>query len=94
MAGILDRGSGCPLPEGPDSTGVSPARGEIHGRLWGAILRFLGADLVVGVGSHVSVTLPLDEREGVDFFEAQHSNIQDVVDATQRIELEYYGGVP
>ena len=27
MAGILDRGSGCPLPEGPDSTGV-PRRGE------------------------------------------------------------------
>ena len=91
MAGILDRGSGCPLPEGSHSSGASPARGEVHGTLWGPILRFLGADLVVGVGSHVSVTLPLDEREGVDFFEAQHSNIQDVVDATQRIELEYYG---
>ena len=91
MAGILDRGSGCPLPEGSHSSGASPARGEVHGTLWGPILRFLGADLVVGVGSHVSVTLPLDEREGVDFFEAQHSNIQDVVDATQRIELECYG---
>ena len=91
MAGILDRANGCPLPEGPDSSEASPARGEVHGRLWGPILRFFGADLVVGVGSHASVTLPLDEREGVDFFEAQHSNLQDVVDATQRIDLEYCG---
>ena len=91
MAGILDRANGCRLPEGPDSSEASPARGEVHGRLWGPILRFFGADIVVGVGSHASVALPLDEREGVDFFEAQHGNLQDVVDATQRIDHEYCG---
>ena len=91
MAGILDRANGCPFPEGPDSSEGSPARGEVHERLWGPIRRFLGADLVVGVGPHASIALPLDEREGVDFFEAQHSNLQDVVDATQRIDLEYCG---
>ena len=91
MAGILDCANGCLLLEGPDSSEGSPARGEVHGRLWGPILRFFGADLVVGVGSHASVTLPLDEREGIDFFEAQHSNLQDVVDTTQRIDFEYCG---
>ena len=88
MAGILDRANGCSLPEGPDSAEGSPSKGEVHWRLWGPIRRFLGADLVVGVGSHATVALPLEEREGVDFFEAQHSNIQDVVDATQRIDLD------
>ena len=63
----------------------------MHGSLWGHIMRFLSADLVVGVGSHASVDLPPDVREGVDFFEAQHSNIQDVVDAAHRIGLDYYG---
>ena len=91
MAGILDRASGCLLLEGPDSSVASPAKGEVHRRLWGPILGFFGADLVVGVGSHASVAFPLDEREGIDFFEAQHSNLQDVVDATQRIDLEYCG---
>ena len=91
MAGILDRASGCLLQEGPDSSKASPAKGEVHRRLWGPILRFFGADLVVGVGSHASVAFPLNEREGVDFFEALHSNLQDVVDATQRIDFEYCG---
>ena len=91
MAGILDRASGCILPEGPDSTESPPAKGEVHRRLWGSILRFFGADLVVGVGSYASVTFPLDDREGIDFFEAQRSNLQDVVDATQRINIEYCG---
>ena len=91
MAGILDRASGCLLPEGPDSSEASPAKGEVHRRLWGPILRFFGPDLVVGVGSHASVAFPLDEREGIDVFDAQHSNLPDVVDATQRIDLEYCG---
>ena len=91
MAGILDRANLCLLPEGPDSSEASPAKGEVHRRLWGPILRFFGADLVVGVGSQASVAFPLDEREGIDFFEAQHSNLQDVVDATQRIDSEYCG---
>ena len=89
MADILDRASGCLLPEGPDLSEAPLAKGEVHRRLWGSILSFFGADLVVGVGSHASVTFPLEEREGIDFFEAQHSNFQDVVDATQRIDLEY-----
>ena len=91
MAGILDRASGCLLPEGPDSTKAPPAKGEAHRKLCGPILRFFGADLVMGVGSHASVAFPLDEKEGIDFFEAQRSNLQDVVDATQRINLEYCG---
>ena len=91
MAGLLDRASGCILPDGPDSTESPPAKGEIHRRLRGSILRFFGADLVVGVGTHASVTFPLDEREGIDFFEAQHSNLQNVADATQRINTEYCG---
>ena len=91
MAGILDRAGGCLLPEGPDSTEAPPAKGGVHRRLCGPIRRFFGADLVAGVGSHASVAFPIDEREGIDFFEAQHSNLQDIVDATQHIDLEYCG---
>ena len=90
---MADCAAGCRLPAGPDFSESPPRKGEVHRRLWGPMQSWLGADLVVGVGSHASVGLPSAEREGTGFFEAQHNSLQDV-DAAHRIFMEHGGSYP